>query len=68
MSHPKAPFLSNSLQYKVSQLLYDYLSFVLFLVFVLICFVIGRPFHLIDKAFNTSLVNHLIRFFEFFAR
>ena len=68
MNHSKVPFLSQGYQYKVVQFFYDYLSFVLFLVFVLICFVIGRLFYLIDKILKTNLVNHLIRFFEFFAR
>jgi hypothetical protein len=49
-------------------LLYDYISFVLFLVFVAICLIIGKPLYYIDKRTGTHLVEQLIRFFEFFAR
>lgn len=60
--------LSNRLQNQVSTLLYDYLSFVLFLIFVGICLLIGRPLYFIDRQLNTRLTDRLIRFFEFFAR
>lgn len=68
MNRSKAQFLSTNGCYKAVQTLYDYLSFVLFLVFVVICFVIGRPLNLLDKILKTQMVDHLIRFFEFFAR
>jgi len=51
----------------VTTLLYDYLSFLLFLIFVAICFIVGKPLHYFDKKLHTHLVERLIRFFEFFA-
>jgi hypothetical protein len=60
-------FLNNRFFTMVTTLLYDYLSFLLFLIFVAICFIVGKPLHYIDKKLHTHLVERLIRFFEFFA-
>jgi hypothetical protein len=52
----------------INTTLYDYISFVLFLIFVIICLVIGRPLYYLDKIMKTRMVDHLIHFFEYFAR
>jgi len=61
-------FLSRRFYTRATTLLYDYLSFVLFLVFVAICAVVGRALYFLDKKWGTHFVERLIRFFEFFAR
>lgn len=68
MTKSNPAFLSDRLYTKVSTLLYDYLSFVLFLVFVALCLIVGRPLYYIDKKLRTCMVERLIRFFEFFTR
>ena len=68
MKNDSPAFLSNRFYQKVTTLLYDYCSFLLFLVFVVICVVVGKPLYYIDKKLRTHLVERLIRFFEFFAR
>jgi hypothetical protein len=68
MSKDNPNFLSTGYYKKVTTLLYDYSSFVLFLVFVTVCVVVGRPLHFIDKKLRTRMVDSLVRLFEFFAR
>ncbi|MEY3239525.1 MAG: hypothetical protein RIR11_963 [Bacteroidota bacterium] len=68
MQKENSLFLSIRLYKNGKMLLYDYISFVLFLVFVAICLIIGKPLYYIDKRTGTHLVEQLIRFFEFFAR
>ena len=68
MQKENPAFLSNRFYENGRMLMYDYISFMLFLVFVVICLIIGKPLYYIDKKTGTHLVERLIRFFEFFAR
>lgn len=68
MKKDNPAFLSHRFYTRATTLLYDYLSFVLFLVFVAICLIVGRVLYFLDKIWCTHFVERLIRFFEFFAR
>lgn len=61
-------FLSHRFYTKAATLLYDYLSFVLFLGFIAACFIVGKPLRYIDKKLRTKMAARLIRLFEFFAQ
>lgn len=63
----KSHFLNRKPIEVLRIILYDYVSFMLFIVFLLICILIGRPLYAIDKALNTRNIERLIRLFEFFA-
>lgn len=68
MKKDNPTFLATRFADAAATLLYDFVSFALFLVFVAICFVVGRPLYFLDRKMGTHAVEHLIRFFEFFAR
>jgi hypothetical protein len=68
MSQNNPTFLGIGYYKKMTTLLYDYVSFVLFLVFIGICVIVGKPLYFVDQKLRTRMVERLIRLFEFFAR
>ena len=60
--------MKTDISNELYRILYDYVSFVFFLAFLLLCILIGKPLYFLDRVFNTRSVDYLIRFFEFFAR
>lgn len=68
MRNNNPAFLCNGWYKKLTTILYDYISFLLFLAFIAVCYVIGRPLYFMDQKLHTRMVERLIRLFEFFAR
>lgn len=61
-------FLENRVSYMIRHFLYDFMSFTLFIVFVLGCVIVGKPLYFVDNIIGSRNVDRLINFFELFAK
>lgn len=61
-------FLENRVLYVLRHLLYDFISFTLFIVFLFACTIVGKFLYLIDSITGSRSVDRLIIFFEMFAK